>query len=411
MKGPRARRHMREDREMNAIKRYGSGGLKIKFFDVADGQGQGGDGQTEGNNHKVDVFMGDTIREFKLKLTQACDKEAEFWLSKGNAENEQKFRDVTIGYKHLVMVFVPSPKVQRLYAQKLHEGQEYKHAYNLAVQDPSSWQPLDPTRTFGQYPQFGFGRKQPQLLRIVEQSESYKLLNLRYKEFEREQGKKNYQDTNDESRCYGYAKYWHRFDLGPEVKSEDGKPKVETRDYEWRPAFIYKGSNAQTDPVNMKYKVEWAFKPFREAAAKAPDGKKPDDREEVTKSDILLLPRCPLVDAYVHPEHVELLEQARTFRQIGKSDWEIEVMLNKSLDDKWSAANSDAKAQSDDASRPPRITVDIIRNYLQQKESKEASNAAGKAPNVPGSGSSQAAPKAVPGKAAPASKPGTPAGR
>jgi hypothetical protein len=169
----------------------------------------------------------------------------------------------------------------------------------------------------------------------------------------------------------------------------------------------------------MKYKVEWVFKPFREPAAKAPDGKKADDREEMTKSDILMVPRCPLVDAYVHPEHVELLEQARTFRQIGKSDWEIEVMLNKSLDDKWSGA--DAKTQNDEASRPPRITVDIIRTYLQQKESKEASNAAGKAPNVPGSsagstaaaakpGSSQAAPKAVPGKAAPASKPGTPAG-
>jgi hypothetical protein len=386
---------------MNAIKRYGQGGLKVKFHDVGEGS-QGGASQEGGDNHRVEIFLGDTIREFKLKLTQACDKEAQFWVNQNRPELEQKFRDVAIHFKHLVMVFVPSPKVQRLYAQKLHEGQEYRHAYSLAIQDPSSWQPLDPTRTFGQYPQFGFGRKQPQLLRIVESSESYKLLNLRYKEFEREQSKKNYTDTNDETRCYGYAKYWHKNDIGPTVDkpSNDGKPstlQVRTRDYEWKPAFIYKGTAGVNDPAQMKYKVEWVFKPLKATGPNQRDPKNPnaaaiDERnlEEMPKSDVLLAPRCPLVDAYVHPEHVELLEQAKTFRQIGKSDWEIEVMLNKSLDDKWNSIDHTGK--NDAESRPPRITVDTIRNYLQRRDAADASKAGGGAGGLPTNASAKSAP-------------------
>merc|ERR1712087_608372 len=86
------------------------------------------------------------------------------------------------------------------------------------------------------------------------------------------------------------------------------------------------------------------------------------------KTDCILAPRCPVIDAYVHPEHAELLEQARTFRSIGKSDWEIEVMLNKSLDDKWND-----KKPAEQANRPPRITVDTIRNFLQRKDAVDAS--------------------------------------
>jgi hypothetical protein len=161
LRGPMARRHAREDREMEAIKRFGTAGLKMKFVDAAEVQTHGGGQQAEGSNHKVEIYLGDTIREFKSKLSQACDQECQHWERESKPDIASKFQDIKITFKHLVMVFVPSPKVQRLYAQKLHEGAEYKHAYTLAIQDPSSWQPLDPTRTFGQYPQYGFGRKQP----------------------------------------------------------------------------------------------------------------------------------------------------------------------------------------------------------------------------------------------------------
>jgi hypothetical protein len=350
---------------MNAIKRYGSAGLKLKFLEALPAEGASSGSQDGGDSHRVEVFMGDTIREFKAKLTQACEKEADFWLSKGQDERakglESKFRDVRIGYKHLVMVFVPSPKVQRLYAQKLHEGQEYKHAYNQAIQDPSSWQPLDPTRTFGQYPQYGFGRKQAQLLRIVEASESYKLVNLRYREFEREQAKQIYQDKNDSEVCYGWAKYRHQFDTGPSEQSKEKFcPPADLNDFEWRPAFISPGGKDTKETVT--YKIKWVFRSGQQ--------KQQEEKLELPKRMVLLAPRCPLVDAYVHVEHLDLLAQARTFRQIGKSDWEIEVMLNKSLDDKWDAEHPDQqnKAATDQASRPPRITVDIIRNYLQRQD-------------------------------------------
>jgi len=380
----RQRRHISEDREMNALKRFGAAGLKMKFFETLPPENT--PGSTEGGDcHRMEVFLGDTVREFKSKLTQACEKEADYWAGKAKTDLEAKFRNIRIGYKHLVMTFVPSPKVQRLYAQKLHEGQEYKHAYNQAIQDPSSWQPLDPTRTFGQYPQFGFGRKQPQLLRIVEASESYKLVNLRFKEFEREQGKATYQDRNERDECYGWAKYWHVNDTGvrppPSTPNAPAPPPAVpiTRDWEWRPAFISKGSGG-TDGAPLKYKVEWVFKPLQPGGGsqKTPQDQKQLDergRFELFKQDVLLAPRCPLVDAYVHPDHAELLQQARTFRQIGKSDWEIEVMLNKSLDDKWAAEHQGGTA--DAGNRPPRITVDIIRNYLQRSDAVDAGKAGG----------------------------------
>jgi len=67
---------------------------------------------------------------------------------------------------------------------------------------------------------------------------------------------------------------------------------------------------------------------------------------------------------------VELLKQTRQFRQIGKPDWEIENILNKSLDDTWNAEHPGANP--DAGNRPPRITVDIIRSYLQRTDAEAA---------------------------------------
>jgi hypothetical protein len=383
---PKMRRHIREDREMNAIKRYGQAGLNMKFYETLPPEGSTGD--KGGDNHRMEVFLGDTVREFKSKLTTACERESEYWSHKGKEDFAEKFRDIKIAYKHLVMVFVPSPKVQKLYAQKLHEGTEYKHAYNQAIQDPSSWQPLDPTRTFGQYPQHGFGRKQPGLLRIVEASEAYKLVNLRYKEFEREQSKPGYQDLNtpgQDGKCYGWAKYYHVFDTctQPPPPGPGEKPATvqrlsnptSYRDWEWRPAYISKGSSG-SDGRAMRYKVQWIFPPVTGGGGGIADSRQrgaidSKGRHEVSKADVLLAPRCPMVDAWVHEEHAEFLEQAKTFRGIGKSDWEIEVILNKSMFDKWEKEHPTA----DQASKPPRITVDIIRNFLQRRDFAETHEA------------------------------------
>jgi len=208
------------------------------------------------------------------------------------------------------------------------------------------------------------------------------LVNLRYKEFEREQAKPVYQDRNARDECYGYAKYWHSNDCGarqpvanPGAAAPAAPATTSYRDWEWRPAFISKGTG-DANGASMTYKVNWVFTPaIKGAGAQSKTKLDERGRHEVYKQDVLLAPRCPMVDAYVHPDHVELLDQARTFRQIGKSDWEIEVMLNKSLDDKWNADHKEASDES--GAKPPRITVDIIRNYLQRGDFQEANKAGG----------------------------------
>jgi len=383
MRKPRAKRWKQEERETAAVKSFGSTGLRLKFAETGGGALEtnapppaqsSSDGAGEGENHQVEVYLGDSIREFKSKVTLACEREAAFHQERGDSGSEAKYKDVNIGHKHVVMVFVPSGKVQRLYAQKLHEGQEYKHAYNQAIQDPSSWQPLDPTRTFGQYPQFGFGRKQAQLLRIVETVGNYKLVNLRFKEFDKELSKKAYYDTNESDRCYGWAKYFHRAD----------------QTYEWRPAFIGKAVDGDEAPAtpDLKYKVEWICKPLMKGPAEIASNAKqaaPPTTESLSepkkKSEVLLAPRCPAVDVSVHSWHREVLEQCQTLRMMGKSDWEIEGMLNKMLDDKWELQSKSAGADADgvpaEASKPPRVTVDIIRGYMLRRETQEASKQGG----------------------------------
>jgi len=152
-----------------------------------------------GCNHEVEVYRGDSIRDFKAKVTLACEREQKFWDKKGISfdSNARKYANVKVAFKHLVMIFVPSAKVKSLYAQKLQAGDEYRHAFEMAVMDPTSWQPLEPTRTFHQYPQYRFfGNDEegstPQQLRIIEATESYKNVNLRYKEFDAEQNKKTF---------------------------------------------------------------------------------------------------------------------------------------------------------------------------------------------------------------------------
>ena len=43
---------------------------------------------------------------------------------------------------------------------------------------------------------------------------------------------------------------------------------------------------------------------------------------------VMLAPRVPLMKNDFDPDHLEVLEQAKTLRQMGTSDWEIEAVLN-----------------------------------------------------------------------------------
>jgi len=243
------------------------------------------------------------------------------------------------------MVFVPSLKVQKLFNQKLHTSDEYKRQYNMDLQDPSNWQPLDPARNFAQYQQFNFGRSSV-MLRVVEETPTYKAQNLRYKLFEEEQTKLTYQERDEPKTCYGWAKYTHETDSTSE----------------WRQAFI-----SRTEAKEKPWLAAWIFAPQDKNAVPGLDRKEAKDRREV-----LLHPRLPKMDDQVTPEHEEILKQAVILRISGKSDWEIEGVLNQVLREQASKDN-----QGGTASVAP-ITVDEIRAYCMREEAKQASAQANK---------------------------------
>lgn len=326
-------------------KQFGESGLKVRFgAPFSDNRPGGG----EGESHKVEVFLGDSIRDFKERLTEACEIESQILKSRGSMSTP--YDNVKIGYRHLVMVFIPSAKLQRLYQQGLHKGQAYTDAYHQALKDPSSWQPLDPARTFSQYPQFGFGRG-PTILRVIEGTERYKMSNARFKEWSKEMDKDAFIDTNSvEDGCYGWFKYPHTKDGGST---------------EWRPALFKKSGD--------NYTVDIAFdKPVQR------NGGQFDLTPEQIKdtSIVMLAPRLVSIAPGPHEMHQDVLLQARSLRQSGKSDWEIENILQKLLDEQ--VAKEKEKPEWSESKMPPKITVDIIQQYLRQEDEKLAAKASAK---------------------------------
>eukprot|EP00928_Gymnodinium_smaydae_P067961 TRINITY_DN5099_c0_g2_i2.p1 TRINITY_DN5099_c0_g2~~TRINITY_DN5099_c0_g2_i2.p1 ORF type:complete len:3332 (+),score=752.58 TRINITY_DN5099_c0_g2_i2:2916-12911(+) len=370
---------LQDQRDILAVKkRFGDEGLKIKFYGEGVERPAAANLQL-GDRHMQQVYLSDSIREFKAKLTHACAEEAQEWIKKGERVDEaEQYKDINIGYKHLVMVFVPSAKVQRLYSQNLQNSEEYRRAHEQALNDPSCWQPLSPARTFQQYPWYGFGRSQAwaHSIRVVEATESYKVTNLRYKEFDRDLNVKGYEDRDTKDEAYGWAKYVHAKDL----QAAEGQLSTE-----WRPCFASTSSSSEAGPkanaaaadsfAARNYQVKWLFPP--EGLRRQADGKpEPELRE---KSMVLLKPRMPQFDNFVHPMHEAILDEARVLRRAGKSDFDIETILKKQLEEEYRAA-VEARAQADaraaaegrpaspEIPKPPPITVDIIRAYLLRAE-------------------------------------------
>jgi hypothetical protein len=333
---------------------------------------------TLGSHHGIEVYMGDSIREFKAKITKACENEKLYWEKQGIAfdKKARKYGDVLVTYKHLVMIFVPTPKVQQLFAQGLAKGKEYAHQYNLALSDPSSWQPLEPTRTFRQYPMFHFDKAVPQQIRVMEATENYKLLNRRYKEFEEESNQVRFEDTNNEKLAYGFAKYIH--------KADDS--------VEWRPAMISERKLEEKDlaqlaPEDIPYGVEWCYKPFKgmhhiEDGAgnkkKTTKEVKEDPPEEHKANEVSLVPKVPMMQNNFNPAHAEVLVQAPILRQLGRSDWEIEAELNKSMLDMWASRNRKIRSKDKEAPltpQPVKIRVETVRawmaKHLREQEQSE----------------------------------------
>jgi len=249
--------------------------IKLKF-------GPKTEGTALGSNHGIEVFLGDSIYNFKEKVTQACRLESERLEGEGRYEDSANYSDVLIGHKHLVMAFVPSAQVTRLYAQGLHHTSEYQEAYQKAVNDPSSWQPLEAAMTFNQYAAtFGFGRAQAQL-RVVLGTEAYKRTNLRFKKFDEESRRMNFRDTNNKTECFGYVKVQHH------IHTE------ESPEEEWRQAIVK--ADPSTAGQQKTYTAKWLLPRWDHDSSSHQKTKKEATKSEVPQSDVILAPRYPLID-------------------------------------------------------------------------------------------------------------------
>eukprot|EP00441_Pelagodinium_beii_P032443 CAMPEP_0197641952 /NCGR_PEP_ID=MMETSP1338-20131121/15748_1 /TAXON_ID=43686 ORGANISM="Pelagodinium beii, Strain RCC1491" /NCGR_SAMPLE_ID=MMETSP1338 /ASSEMBLY_ACC=CAM_ASM_000754 /LENGTH=3533 /DNA_ID=CAMNT_0043215005 /DNA_START=82 /DNA_END=10683 /DNA_ORIENTATION=- len=357
----RSARHKEEDRQLNAVKRFGANGLKCSFLseDKLQAIAQSSSSELpEGSNHEVKIYLTDTIREFKGKLTAALHDESQHWKSSKGADSDQyfKYEGIEIGASHLVMAYVPSAKVSKMVQTGNTKSAEYERESKRASLDPSNWQPLDVEKSFKQYvSSFGFGR-QRQMLKVVKATASYKAVNLAYKHWLEERNKPKLKDVNTTTECFGWAKYVHKGD----------KPKAdESGTEEWRPATISKAPPDSKPPEGSEEKnffnVKWLQKPDSTDQKRA--------REELLpRSQVLLNPRIAKIDATTSlEEHLAVLKQAKSMRASGKSDWEIEVQLNKLMFAKWEADNLTKDIKD---AKPPPITVDQIRGYLQELDDK-----------------------------------------
>jgi len=302
----------------------------------------------EGGRHNVQVFSSDTIHEFKNKVTLACADEAR---AERDPVRRATYANLKLGYGDVVTVFVPSPTLQNL-SIKGHANSEFnRHEYNRLMkvepQDPSRWQPLNPTCVFNQYSkEYGFGSSRSVRLRVHEASEEYRTLNPRYRRFEAEQASKvsRIETLNEKGRCFGYAKYTHDDDGGS---------------LEWRPAII--SSLDQEDSAGEQlYKASWLYAP---RIRYHDDSIVEESADIITEDQTLIGPLSPqILRAYE-----EFLAQALSLQETGMSEGEIATELNARLMRKYGAPK-EAKNESSAASLPQRqITVAQVKNYLRQQ--------------------------------------------
>jgi len=358
-----------------------------------------------GSKHKVQVYMGENMHQFKDKVVQACKEERDIILqscpkrpvkdSRGRMKdepdmsklNQEMLKKLTqlegfirnCSYRHVVMVFVPSTDLHRLFKQQKQsvtgiQSYEYRRLFEQEQNDPSSWQPLDPVCPFSHYQYlYSFGRTQ-QRLRISDATDQYRQSNNRLRLFEQQQ--KQYadrlEDLNSEQKCFGYAQYVHEDDF-------------ETT--EWRPVEVFR----QTGGTKKKFQVNFVHTPLLQRKAV------PDDRTssptvgpgqlqtatlpppppavetsgkiEVDEDSVVLAPANPKILMTQHTEHKELLARAKVLKDRGMEDAKIVKALNDELNR--SFAKSRQEDQSQQIVRPPALTLSDVQAAVKQSEDAE----------------------------------------
>jgi len=317
----------KEDKQAAAILSDSTDELRI-FFGDRTKSGQ------EGGRHDIQVFSSDTIHEFKSKVLLACADEAR---SERDSTKRATYANLKLGYGDIVTVFVPSEALQNLITRGHTNTHEYTRLMKVEPQDPSRWEPLNPSCAFSQYSkQFVFGSSRCVRLRVHEATAEYRTLNPRYRRFEAQQAAAAFQieTLNEKGRCFGYAKYIH---------NDDGDS------VEWRPAIIspleHEGGG---DPL---YNPSWLYDMWEGLPS------------FITKDQMLLAPLSP----QILQVYEEFMTQAFSLHAMGMSEVEIATELNARFMRKYSVPKN-TKHKSDEVNLPQmQITAGQVKNYLRQQ--------------------------------------------
>jgi hypothetical protein len=245
------------------------------------------------------------------------------------------------------MVFVPSARLRDLQQQHINFGTEYKRLERMEHMDPSSWQPLDPIRTFASYAkEYGFG-SDVQQLQIVEASPAYAVKNVRYRRFEEERRtamqRQRLEDLNTEAECFGYAKFLHK---------NDGDST------EWRPVVVERAEEPSGRGRGTLLGT-FIYTPLAGAAGEE------EELRPFSRNDVQLAPARPLVLTSSLLEHKELLAKAKDLRQSGLDEQAIKNQLNEELRERWlKKTEMEEKGDKQRTPRPPEITLDDVQHVL-----------------------------------------------
>lgn len=290
--------------------------------------------------HGVTVLLGDSIFEFKSKMRKAClveatNEEADLQRLPESSHDailsrkrKAAFEAVArnLSEQFVVMVFVPSVQLLGLQRHRSHST-DYKNLYAVEYGDPSSWQPLDPCRTFGHYTAlYGFGKTQDMMsIRLVIGSEDYMAKNNRYRHFVAEQKlwRQRIEQVNTGSLCFGYAKYVHRGD----GCSEEWRPVIAERCLGDEVGRSKATGVHQSSAGSQKFQVTYIHAPMGVRSAGLDDASK----VVVDESSLLLAPLQPEILASANLEHHEFLEKARQLEEEGLDEADIVRVLNERL--------------------------------------------------------------------------------
>lgn len=223
----------------------------------------GGEGEPQpfkdGAGHGVEVYLSDTIQEFLTKLSFACKALALQWeRSRTSAETAavmaHQYRQASDCAQHAVLAFLPAATAEQTLSPSSAAEEEEEPRPSLMIgahDDPSNWLPLDPVCTFGDYASrlglgSGTGMFLP-LLRVTRATRGLRLRNHRFRQYVQEKmaSEARPEDTNEEERCFAWARHSHVRDGGSA---------------EWRPCLVRRRAEPQVGGRRC-VSVSWVFHP------------------------------------------------------------------------------------------------------------------------------------------------------